>query len=35
MNIIVKRFDELTAGELYRILALRDKVFIMPQRKLS
>ncbi len=31
MNIIVKRFDELTAGELYRILALRDKVFVVEQ----
>lgn len=31
MNMIVKRFEELTAGELYRILALRDKVFVVEQ----
>lgn len=29
--MIVKRFEELTAGELYRILALRDKVFVVEQ----
>ena len=31
MELIVKRFDELTAKELYAILALRDQVFVVEQ----
>lgn len=31
MELIVKHFDELTARELYAILALRDKVFVVEQ----
>ena len=31
MELIVKRFDELTVRELYAILALRDKVFVVEQ----
>ncbi|MBQ7766572.1 MAG: GNAT family N-acetyltransferase [Lachnospiraceae bacterium] len=31
MNIIVKRFDELTATELYEILKARAEIFIMEQ----
>ena len=31
MELIVKRFDELTVRELYVILALRDKVFVVEQ----
>ena len=32
MELIVKRFDELTVRELYAILALRDKVFVVEQK---
>lgn len=31
MELIVKRFDELTVSELYAILALRDRVFVVEQ----
>ena len=31
MELIVKHFDELSARELYDILALRDKVFVVEQ----
>ena len=31
MTVIVKRFDELTTRELYEILALRSKVFVVEQ----
>lgn len=31
MELRVKHFDELTAPEIYRILALRDKVFVVEQ----
>lgn len=31
MELKVKHFDELTARELYAILALRDKVFVVEQ----
>ena len=32
MELIVKRFDGLTADELYDILALRSAVFVVEQR---
>lgn len=31
MKLIVKRFEELTVSELYAILALRDRVFVVEQ----
>ena len=31
MELIVKRFDDLTVSELYAILALRDRVFVVEQ----
>lgn len=31
MNLIAKRFDELTTKELYEILKARAEIFIMEQ----
>lgn len=31
MNLIVKRFDELTTKELYEILKVRSEIFVMEQ----
>lgn len=32
MNLVIKRFNELTLEELYQILKLRNEVFIMEQQ---
>ena len=31
MNIVIKKFDELTLNELYQILQLRSQVFVVEQ----
>jgi len=32
MDIIIKKFDELTLNELYNILKLRSEVFVVEQK---